>query len=73
MFKIKISVTNEEYDDIFTMEQSVTNFVPWFIADKFLDLSHRLNVYENKMSSKEWLTIEDLNLDDLKKWELIEK
>lgn len=72
MFKIKISVTDEEYDDVFTMEQSVKNFLPWFIADKFLDLSHELNVYENRPSLKEWLTIEDLNLDDLKKWKLQE-
>ena len=49
MFKIKISVTrNEEFDDLFIMEQSVTSFVPWLIADKFLDLSHELNVYEDR-------------------------
>lgn len=73
MFKIKISVTkNEEFDDLFIMEQLVTSFVPSLIADKFLDLSHELNVYENRMSLKEWLNIEDLNLDDLKKWKLQE-
>lgn len=73
MFKIKISVTNnEEYEDIFTMEQLVKTCEPGLIADKFLDLSHELNVYENRPSLKEWLTIEDLNLDDLKKWKLQE-
>ena len=48
MFKIKISVINGEYDDVFTMEQSITSFMPWLIADKFLDLSHELNVYGDR-------------------------
>lgn len=72
MFKIKISVTNEDYEDLFTMEQSVTSIVPSLIADKFLDLSYELNVYEDRMGLKEWLTIEDLNLDNLEKWKLQE-
>lgn len=57
MFKIKISVTkNEEFDDLFIMEQSVTSFVPSLIADKFLDLSHELNVYEDRkiVGSNAW-------------------